>query len=803
MNRIRRKFLISISAIALTCLATSFIVSCGNNLNTNQEGTTNPKPIEPEENGSGGSNSSTTDPEDKPSTDDSNSNTNPIPSQPTTPTLIIELKKNTFNASEFLLSDKTIKDAKNQINSDWIFQNKETLFKNSSSLKLVDITSFNLVDENDTSLQINVIIGGKSLNFSITNFKKEVQPDQPSVITPPKTLDELRSTNPNDIAKLSSYSSRDFGIVVKPEVQSGPICWAYGFAGASEVSILREGLNNYTTDGANGSKILNLDELEVDKITNIRETNDDELGYSSYEYYANDLRSGGHAFYAANAFTQKNFLDKNLVLENYIIPNKVDASNRTTIDSIKKLIATYGAVACEYNSDNGKYGSWSRLHNTGLPDHGVCIIGWDDTIKKDSFQSPYGISQPTRDGAWIIKNSWGASSGRGDGCFYLSYDSSISQIIAFDYGLLSEYENKYYYDGSDFLKRAVPEWKYRRKAASIFKAKKSTNATKEKINAIQFGIDSGNNVQIEAKIYKNVKTDLNPYSENSSMNNPESGQLIAKQVQTYEYPGIYTMKLNNPIYLEPNETFSVVISVLSSDTPGEEPSLLFAREEKSYNDMSYVFDLDTNEWINTISKDSKYVARIRAITKTEPIPNATLNNDLKYAMVTLTDQDYKTIYRYKDASKGPTPKVIFNKIELQKNIDYDVQYETPTFFTPLSGSKDHAVGWGKMKILGKGKFANSFTEASYPILLANYPELKCFENLGWSVLIENEGHRITISIPKNSYSNLSNWSQIPLPENWVWAFENNQPIEKENYIKYIGSDVLMYYQGTFINAKLV
>ena len=57
-----------------------------------------------------------------------------------------------------------------------------------------------------------------------------------------------------------------------------------------------------------------------------------------------------------------------------------------------------GALYCNstYNSNGTKVGL----------DHAVLIIGWDDTFEKEKFNPD---RQPTNDGAWIIKNSWGES----------------------------------------------------------------------------------------------------------------------------------------------------------------------------------------------------------------------------------------------------------------------------------------------------------------------------------------------------------------------------------------------------------
>ncbi len=86
-------------------------------------------------------------------------------------------------------------------------------------------------------------------------------------------------------------------------------------------------------------------------------------------------------------------------------------------DAIKWAVMRYGAVdatmayeASAFNAATSGYYSAS----TDL-DHHVCIVGWDDAYPAGRF-----LRRPPGPGAFLIKNSWGTTYGRG-GYFWISY----------------------------------------------------------------------------------------------------------------------------------------------------------------------------------------------------------------------------------------------------------------------------------------------------------------------------------------------------------------------------------------------
>ncbi len=153
------------------------------------------------------------------------------------------------------------------------------------------------------------------------------------------------------------------------------------------------------------------------------------------------------------------------------------------VEAIKSEMYEYGrAVGVGFCADNSmpsdsgvaKYidkSTWSHYtYERQTANHAVTIVGWDDTYSKDKFRNQAGKT-PEGDGAWLVKNSWGAenedfpNTGLGNwgivdeetqkhtGYFWLSYyDRTLTAFETYDFDLNSYDENdEYLVDAYDFL----------------------------------------------------------------------------------------------------------------------------------------------------------------------------------------------------------------------------------------------------------------------------------------------------------------------------------------------------------------
>ena len=136
--------------------------------------------------------------------------------------------------------------------------------------------------------------------------------------------------------------------------------------------------------------------------------------------------------------------DKMFSVSTYDIINMSEGNScsQNQIRVMKNAILDYGALYGTMYMDESKLNNREYYYVEATPgeglNHAVTVIGWDDNIPASYFNGA------TRNGGWLIKNSWGTDWGN-QGYFYVSYDDNyICKATASYSGVSSTtYNNTY------------------------------------------------------------------------------------------------------------------------------------------------------------------------------------------------------------------------------------------------------------------------------------------------------------------------------------------------------------------------
>ena len=224
-----------------------------------------------------------------------------------------------------------------------------------------------------------------------------------------------------------------------------------------------------------------------------------------------------------------------------------------TVERTKQLLMEYNSVsAMIYMLDNYYYPDTASYScpQSGLVNHAVTIVGWDDTYSKENFPSASGVNN---DGAWIVKNSYGKNWGK-NGYFYLSYeDKSITNLVSNTAMTTPAYPNNYFYDGAaagtfTFPGNTINNGYY---VSNIFKAT-AGNGKDEELGEIVTAVPQ-DNTDFQIQVYTDLK----------NTSDPTSGTPAYAEPVDYTQPlaGIHTIHLNTPVKIPQGTFYSVVIRI--------------------------------------------------------------------------------------------------------------------------------------------------------------------------------------------------------------------------------------------------
>lgn len=253
----------------------------------------------------------------------------------------------------------------------------------------------------------------------------------------------------------SKYDGREQGHMtsVKDQGRVGA-CWTFAGSGLFESKVKTQSGNDtdlseqhmlWTMNGLTGRGYLN-------------KTSNDDGGneWMSAGYYASgfgpklekDIPFRNTKFIFANVNPPSNLNSAPKLYQ----ATDIQFLNPEDTNGIKQAIIDNGAVgtgihwidsgARDNAADYLKGSSYYYTKVNAKLNHEVEIVGWDENYSKENF-----VETPSRNGAWLIKNSWGTQSGDG-GYYWVSYDdtSILPDYTIRNYKAYDQNEKLYQWD---------------------------------------------------------------------------------------------------------------------------------------------------------------------------------------------------------------------------------------------------------------------------------------------------------------------------------------------------------------------
>ena len=194
-------------------------------------------------------------------------------------------------------------------------------------------------------------------------------------------------------------------------------CWAFAALATIETQLLKSGRGEYDFSEKNLAKLSAMEGY---------------YGNGAYAYspagyllrWSGPVAEGNDPYVGTESewdSTDSPALPSELHVQDVVWIPALDGTEESRA-ALKRAILDYGAIATSmywsnfYVCSNQTYYCYTY---SASANHAVTIVGWDDNLPKELFRNP-----PASDGAWIMKNSWGAGIGEGGFC-YVSYCDTV------------------------------------------------------------------------------------------------------------------------------------------------------------------------------------------------------------------------------------------------------------------------------------------------------------------------------------------------------------------------------------------
>lgn len=316
--------------------------------------------------------------------------------------------------------------------------------------------------------------------------------------------------------------------------------------------------------------------------------NESEAPYRNHngaiEYYGSQpfcyAASGGWSVPESLHYRQDYVLSESRVLPN---PTQDGTYVASATDAIKDELMADRAVGIAFHADQSVPGEtgvnhyidtthWAQYtYDNAQVNHAVTIVGWDDTIPASWFAAGGQSNLPPGDGAWIVKNSWGALDQPfpndnpqgwgidGNGYFYLSYyDKSIYRPETFDFYTEADEDPQ--------VNDHVAEYDFVPSAGNVAL---SAQVPVSMANVFTTGTDEN------GWLLKSISFETTTAGTSAAWSihlldaddDPTGGTVVASATEQYAYGGYHRITLADPLKLQPGQRYSLVVALEAPTGP--------------------------------------------------------------------------------------------------------------------------------------------------------------------------------------------------------------------------------------------
>lgn len=542
-----------------------------------------------------------------------------------------------------------------------------------------------------------VLVKASQNTNSNSKFEVEVKNSKASKYGYIKPAGQSYATNPKSKLKKAAQLPAHYGSMEKDVRDQNPFgtCWAFAGTGSFE----------YAVDKKTGS---NTDYSEEHMIQRLSKNGDTGYQITSKDTGGNEYMYSGYFTSGYGPVSDSLFPYDTTKSTLQIIPSILNAKgnyratdvqffkttddangalNSETVNTVKQAVYNNGSVTCGITWDSSMiqedkvsyYNNDDNARNDS--NHEVLIVGWDDDYSADHFE---GV---TKNGAWLVRNSWGNNIGD-NGYFWVSYQdkSLIPSCTIRSYEEVSDDDTIYNLDESGAL---YPQVTYDGTSQvgfiNSFSLKK-----REKLKEVTF---------YEAETGAQYQLFYVPVKDDGSLDIGNKQAITEKK--TLDFPGYHTEKITKEINVKKAAIMVMIDSNEDSAGLGAEGSISDGRKKlyiptlekgQSYiyanGELGDLYDMGTNfgNW------------SIKLVT--EKADSAFYAKDHKNS----TDLGS---FRWTGRSVKPSIGDIVSEDDgsvLKQGTDYELEYENNT-----------NPGTATVKITGLGKYAKCSLTFTYTI----------------------------------------------------------------------------------------